>query len=215
MPDPKHDASTDIEKLVISFPKDMTEEAEKIQETRLGSTEKEDKQQAGRAGKEAAKVPTVTFSLSPNTKSIFRTPAQQAAELARGPGATMVCWGAHMSDKARHVLIKIDGGTNYKDDEKAAAKAFGEEFGTFKTKWGLVMRKYGLKNKAGGDGWAPGDPFHLELPGAKISRTSERANACLDEYARLTRVEGEKPNKPFEEKFAKLLAPHIKKYEKK
>lgn len=153
-------------------------------------------------------IPVVTFSLSGNAISKERTPEQQAELLI--DRSTKVCWSAHMANQARHVLMRVDG--KYSDDLK---KAFGKDFGAFKKKWADLMLKHGLKNAAGKDGYPTWDEFHLELPEGKVDRTDDRAQACLDEYVRLTREEDRTKNVTFEKKYSKLLKPHIKKYEKK
>lgn len=222
----KDDASTDIESLVKDFAKDMTSEAEKLRKARLEQQKKDEAAAKKEAEKKAAAskdkkpadkkaadkkpepVPEVTFSLSPTKESKSRTPAEQAELVVAG--STKVCWSAHMADKARHVLMKVDGKVAWD-----AKKAFGADFDAFKKKWGEVMKKYGLKNAAGGDGWPTWDEFHLELPNAKIARSDERACACLDEYARLTRKDGKKQNAGFEKDYEKLLKPYIDKYAKK
>lgn len=223
MPAAKDDATTDIESLVKDFAKDMTAEADKLRKARLEQQKKDeaaakkeaekakaDKKPADKkaAEKKVVPPPEVTFALSPTKESKSRTPAEQAELLVAG--STKVCWSAHMADKARHVLMKVDGKVAWE-----AKKAFGEDFEAFKKKWGEVMKKYGLKNAAGGDGWPTWDEFHLELPNAKVARTDERACACLDEYARLTRKEGKKQNADFEKTYAKLLKTFVEKYEKK
>lgn len=200
----KNDASTDIEALVKKFAKDMTAEAETLRQARLDKQKQETP--AGAADKKPPAVPVVTFSMSQNKKSKVRTPAEQAQEVVSGK--SWVCWGAHMADKARHVLMKVDGVASWKANE-----AFGDDFAAFKVKWGEVMKKHGLKNYKGGDGWAPGDEFHLELPDSKMSHTDERAGACLDEYARLTREEGKSKNLTFEKDYKEILKQYIEKYE--
>jgi hypothetical protein len=206
----KDDASTDIEALVKAFTKDITAEVEKLRNARLEKRKKNQDIIKNPASKKStpASVPVVTFDLSPAKESSSRTPAQQAKEVVEGQ--SWVCWGAHMSDKARHVRMKVDGKLDFN-----VAEALGEDFDAFKKKWGEVMQRYKLKNKDGKDGWPEGtDKFHLELPGSKISRSDERALSCLDEYARLTREEGKNKNARFERDYVNLLKPYIKKYEK-
>src|SRR4030095_2870625 len=108
------DASTDIETLVKNFGSDMTAEAEKIRKARLAAPKKTGKDQTGAAGKKptdknagAKGVPVGTCSLVPTKKSKSHTPKEQAELLVQG--STKVCWSAHMADKARHVLMKVDG----------------------------------------------------------------------------------------------------------
>lgn len=77
------------------------------------------------------------------------------------------------------------------------------------------MRKHGLKNFKGGDGWAPGDEFHLELSDSKMSKADERVGTCLDEYARLTRKEGKSKNATFDNDYGDLLKEYFEKCETK
>ena len=204
MADAKNDSSTDIETKVKAFAKDMTAEAKKLREARL----KLKSNGAGDAkkGKKDADPPVVTFSMSGNKVSKSRTPAEQAKEVS--DGKSYVCWSSHMADKARHVLMKVDGSASWD-----AKKAFGDDFAAFKKKWGEVMKKHSLKNAAGKDGWPSWDEFHLELDNSKMKRTHERAKACLDEYAKMTRKDGKSKNTKFENKYSKNLKAYIEKYE--
>jgi hypothetical protein len=114
-----------------------------------------------------------------------------------------------MTDNARHVLMKVDGKVSWKPDE-----AFGEDLAAFKKVWGEVMKRCGLKNFSGGDGWSGKDGFHLELPDSKMLHTDPRAKACLQEYVRLTRSSGKILNTDFENDYAKLLKEYVDRYEK-
>jgi hypothetical protein len=204
----KDDASTDIEKRTKSFADDMTEVCAKLRKARMEAMEKGEKKGDKKDDKKkAAEPPEVTFAMERTPVTQFRTPADQAVELVKG--STKVCWSAHMADKARHVIMKADGKITW--DPK---KAMGEDFDAFKKKWAEAMKSNGLKNADGGDGWYNSDAFHLELADSKISKTDERAEACMDEYARLTREEGKKQNQAFEAKYAREMAPYLKKYEK-
>ena len=200
MADPKDDDSTDIEAKVEAFAKDMTKCAETLRKARETS--------AKGTKDEGKKIPVVKFSMSKNKVSKSRTPAEQAKEVVGGK--SYVCWSSHMADKARHVLMTVDGKASWEPKE-----AFGDDFDQFTKEWGAAMKKHGLKNAEGNDGWPSWDEFHLELPESKMSTGDKRAQACLDEYAKLTRKDGKKQNKKFEDKYKKLLQPHIDKYEKK
>jgi len=211
----KHDASTDIEALVKLFAEDMTKVAETLRTARVQANDAKAKEQPAvdanptptpKKKAEPAPVPVVVFTLSKAKASKVRTPAEQAQEIVEGQ--SWVCWSSHMSDKARHVLMKVDGEVSW--DAKAA---FGEDFAAFKKTWGETMQKHGLKNHKAGEGWSPGDEFHLELPDSKLQKSDERATACLDEYARLTRKEGQSKNAKFEEDYTDLLKPYFEKYE--
>jgi hypothetical protein len=206
MADPKKDASTTIEADVTSFCSTINAELKSWRE-------KVKKEKGDEFGTEdtcgAAYMPEVTFKLSTGKDSKARTPEEQAIEVARNK--SWVCWGAHMSDKARHVLMTVDGTVSWDPDV-----AFHMYFNEFKTKWGAAMKKHGLLNYNSKEGYGEGDAFHLELPDARIDKGDARAEACLEEYVRLTR-EGDKykKNEKFEKKYEGLLKPYIKKYEKK
>jgi hypothetical protein len=203
MGDPKDDASTDIDTVAGKFAKDVTAEAEKLRKARLDAQKK-----AGGDAKKQPAVPVVTFSVGASKTSKSRTPKEQA-ELLSG-GSTQVCWSAHMADKARDLIMKVDGKVSWEPKD-----AFDDDFDTFKKKWGEAMKKNGLKNAGGGDGWPSWDEFHVELPDSKVAQSDARATACIAEYARLTREEGKKQNPKFEKDYAKLLEPYLAKYEKK
>ena len=200
----KDDASTGIEEKVKNFVKDINAGIDKIRKPRVDALKKAVKK--ARANKPAA-VPEVNFRLSKTTVSKSRTPAEQAKLVVQG--STYVCWSSHMADKARHVTMKVDGKISWKPKT-----AFGDDFATFKKKWGEVMKRHGLKNASGKDGWPSWDQFHLELPDSKVARSDERAKSCLDEYARLTRKEGKKKNSSFESKYSKFLKTYVEQYEK-
>lgn len=207
MADLKKDASTDIETNVKAFVKDINTELEKLRKKRLEATKKAEKSGKKKTGSKEAETPEVKFELSKAKVSKSRTPEEQAKLVVAG--STQVCWSSHMADKARHVIMKVDGKVNWKPK-----KTLGDDYTTFTKKWGEVMKKKGLKNAEGKDGMFAGDEFHLELPDSKIKKSSERAKSCLDEYARLTRKESKKKNAKFEKRYSKLLKTYIEKYEK-
>jgi hypothetical protein len=200
----KDDASTDIEALTKSFAVDMTDACAVLRKARMAQGKKDPKKDP----KKAAEPAVVVFALDPNKATKGRTPAEQAEQVVAG--RSWVCWGAHMADKARHVIMKADGKVTWKPKE-----TMGDDFDAFKKKWAEVMKSKGLKNAKGGDGWYDGDEFHLEMADSKLAKTDERVVACLDEYARLSRQENQGKNEKFEKDYAKLLEPYLKKYEKK
>ena len=55
----------------------------------------------------------------------------------------------------------------------------------------------------------------VSIPNSKVKRTDSRAEACLEEYVRLTRKEGKRRNKSFEKKYAPTLAPYLERYARK
>jgi hypothetical protein len=200
--DSKKDLQADaneIEKQVKAFAEDLNKELVTLRTSRLEEAQKTDPK---------ATVPVVTFTLSKGKDSLSRTPEEQAKLVS--DGSSWVCWSGHMTDKARHVLMKVDGKVDW--DPK---KALGKDFEDYKKKWNSLMTTHGLKNYKGGDGYAPGDEFHLELPDSKMAKDDERAKKCLDEYARISREEGGKKNAKFDKQYAALLKPYFEKYEKK
>lgn len=214
MAKPKDDDSTDILAKVKAFARDMDGEMEdfaKAREKEIAAARKElDKETDPKARKKKEKAlpkpfPKVTFAVDPNPATESRTPAEQAEMVAKG--LSSVCWSAHMADRARHVLMKVDGRITFD-----AKKALGDDFAEFRKIWAKVMKANGLRNHKGGEGWGEGDEFHLEIEAGKVGRSDQRAEACLDEYARLTRTKGYKPNESFEKAYAKELEAHIEKY---
>ena len=214
MASPKDDASTDIESLTKAFAVDMTAACAALRKARIETNKKaadaaakNKKDDKKKDDKKSADPPEVTFVLDPSKASKCRTPAEQAQEVVENQ--SWVCWGAHMADKARHVLMKSDGKVTW--DPK---KTMGDDYDAFKKKWAEVMKAKGLKNAKGGDGWYDGDAFHLEMADSKIAKTDDRVKACLEEYARLSRKEGKGKNAKFEKDYADLLKDYLKKYEK-
>lgn len=198
---PKDDASTDIETLTKAFAVDMTSACATLRKARVELAKK------APAAKKGAEPPVVTFVLDPNPATKGRTPAEQAEQVVAN--RSWVAWGAHMADKARHVIMKADGKVSWD-----AKKTMADDFDAFKKKWGETMKAKGLKNYKGADGWGAGDEFHLEMADSKIAKTDERVKACLDEYARLSRQEKKGRNEKFEKNYADLLKPYLEKYEK-
>lgn len=204
-----------IEPAVTAFAKDLTALCAALRLKRIEA----DKGAAGKAGDKpagakpagdgaAGEPPVIAFALDKGSATKVRTPEEQAAQVAAG--RSWVCWGAHMADAARHVVMKVDGKIEW--DPK---KAFGADWSAFQTLWAATMKKHKLKNARGGDGWFSGDGFHLELADSKMAKTDPRCKACLEEYARLTRTGKNKPNAKFEKAYPALLAPYVAKYEKK
>ncbi|GMG82723.1 hypothetical protein LNKW23_19360 [Paralimibaculum aggregatum] len=200
MADDLNSAATDIESKVKKFIKVLTGLCEELHIQSL-QYKRAVEAKGGRLPKKWAPFPErVSFSISRNKRSLVRTPAEQAAAVSRG--GSWVCWGGHMSDKARHVILRVDGTSYY-----GARKAFGyrENLEDFKRAWVAAMKAAGLVNHRGKLGWGDGDEFHLELPNSKISRRSAKARACMDEYVRLTREKAKPKNDRFETKYKKLI----------
>ena len=212
MAQPKDDASTDIEALTKAFAADMTEACAGLRKARLAAAKKAadaaKKDPKKKDAKKPADPPEVSFALDPNPATKGRTPAEQAEQVVAG--RSWVAWGAHMADKARHVVMKAEGKVTWD-----AKKTMADDFDAFKKKWADAMKGRGLKNARGGEGWFDGDAFHLEMADSKIAKTDDRVKACLEEYARLSREEKKGKNEKFEKDYAGLLKDYLKKYDDK
>lgn len=143
----------------------------------------------------------VTFSVSKNKASSFRTPEEQAAEVQKGKSWT--CASSHMTDNARHVILRVGKTSYYGLSEASELKDFQSDF---KKAFGAALKSAGLKNFKGGYGYAAGDEFHVELPETKLAASDKRVLACFDEYAKLTRKDGKDQNKKFEKEYDKEIA---------
>ena len=199
-PDPEVDNTSDIDTRVAAFCTEISAEATALLKKAAAQEGK------GNASKPPAS-PKIAFAAGKAADAGFRTPEQQALEVANG--ASQVCWSAHMTGKARDLIMTVDGKVRWDP-----ATVFGKSFDDFKKAWGDAMGRHGLKNYRAGDGWSAGDEFHLELPDARIAKTDDRAKSCLTEYVRLTRSGGMHPNAKFEKTYAALLKPYIAAYDK-
>lgn len=211
----KDDDSTNIESLVKKFITEINSECAAMRDKRIETAKKEaekaqkdDKDSKKKDDKKSAEPPLITFKMDPSADTKSRSPADQAAQVVAGRSS--VCWSAHMADKARHVFMYVDGKGTL--DPK---KALGDDFDDFKKTWASVMSSCGLRNADGKSGWCDWDAMHLEVPDGKITRSDERAKACLEEYARLSRKEGKGTNDKFEKDYAKELKEYLEKYEAK
>lgn len=195
MADHLNDASTDIDKRCKVFIKAFEKQCAGLHiETKMII-----RSHAAAGGKRAKSKPypeAMKAKISTNRKGHFRTPKQQAVSLTQ---KSKTCWGAHMSDKARHILVKGDGGFVAGLKEVTKDKWHQE---LFKQAWGRAMKTAKLVNWLDKPGYGVGDEFHLQIEGA-YKRTPialKREAACVEEYLRLTRVKGKKINTDFEKK---------------
>lgn len=200
------DASTDIDAKVTIFIRELEKASAKLHfDTDIVHSQwKRSHEAAGTKAKkrnEPKVFPkSVTLKISPNKNARTRTPRQQANSVVKG--GSWVCWGAHMSDKARHVILIVDGKPYYGLGKCVPIKPFRK---VFEAVWSKAMKAAGVLNFKGEAGYRGGDEFHLELPDAKISKTSDRAKKCMEEYVRQTRKQGKSKNKKFEKSYKKLI----------
>ena len=199
MTDLRHDASTTIETQIRKFIRELERLCGELHVESL-----QRKRAEVAAGTRASKVKPfpkdIRIVVSKNARSLARTPAEQAAAVVRG--GSWVCWGGHMSDKARHIILRIDGKPYYGLGKWKTSKANKADF---KAAFSKAMKKADLRNFKGTRGFQSGDEFHLELPDSRVRRKSARAQACLEEYVRLTRKVGKPQNTRFEDKYGKLI----------
>lgn len=197
----KDDASTDVEALAAKLATTMTTKAKAIQDDRTKAGAKKDAKGGAKAapkgGAKKEVIPTVKFVMSKNPVTKSRTPAEQAKLVVSG--ASSVCWSAHLADSARDITMVTTPKMNRLEE------IFGDRFDDFKTSWMDARKSLGLKDAAGKDGWVSWDPFHVEMPDSKVDKNDVRAQACIEEYVRLTREDGKKKNQKFETKYSDLI----------
>lgn len=209
------DATPVIEAKVKAFAKDITAFLDKKRADKIAELKKKD----AKTDHDKALV-TVSFAYSSGKGSLSRSPEQQARYVSDGTSWT--CAGAHMVDMARHVNMTYGAAGKKGSISWKLGDAFGSKDQHFctlsdlKTKWAALMKTHGLKNHKGGDGMGAGDEFHFELAASKVPHSDKRVQACLKEYARLTRIEGAKKNDTFEKDagWKGDLKPHIDAAEK-
>ena len=156
--------------------------------------------------------PAVRFRVNGAPITRKRTPRDQARCVSRG--VSWVCWSSHMTNKARHVQVLVNGRVYGGAKKHRPVKTgLGGDFGAFKAAWNKAMERHQLRNAQGRKGWYLKDAFHLELPNSKLRPTDRLAQQALDEYARQTRRRGWRKNARFERRYEALLKPHIEKYE--
>lgn len=215
-----------IETKVKAFATDISARLKKKRDSKLAELKKKSATKGGAAkgDKKAAAadpekaVTKVVFEYSSSKGSIKRSPIDQAESVSKGKSWT--CAGAHVADKARHVKMRLTEPGKSTKTSWAIDKAFGNKdhhFMTltdFKSAWASAMKKQGLENYKGKDGYGDGDGFHLELPDAKIPRSHKDVQTCMDHYAKLTIMDERPHNSSFERSWGTNLKPYFEKYQK-
>lgn len=206
MADALNDVSTDVDQAVRTFIDRMEKACARLHfETKTVHSQWKRAHEAAGTKKKKRNAPDVfpegvTFKISPNKKAKCRTAKQQAEAVLKG--GSWVCWGAHMSDKARHVIMKVEGAAYYGLGKCKPIRPFKKQF---IAAWSKAMSDAGVLNFKSEPGYRSGDEFHLELPDARLKKTDERAKACMDHYVRETRKKGRKKNKKFEDSYKGLI----------
>ena len=112
MPKPKDDASTAIVEKVNAFISQLNSEMDSWAKSRKAEIDKAQKAKDPKSKIALPKpVPSISFKLDPAADTAARTPYEQATQVAAG--RSEVCWGAHMADRARHVIMKIDAKVDF------------------------------------------------------------------------------------------------------
>lgn len=162
-----------------------------------------------------AKVSTAYFKYSKNAVDQNRTPRAQAELISKGTSKT--CASSHMVDMARHLNLFYGGPGKKAGLVWGASKAFGAKehnivaLNEFTTKWVSLMKSNTLVNAEGKAAWCSWDQPHIELPESKVPRGDPKVAKCLEEYAKITRIEGGKINSGFETgTWKSALAPYLK-----
>jgi hypothetical protein len=162
-----------------------------------------------------AQLPQLNVFLSTNVAALIRTPEEQAKEILEGDSWT--CNSGHMTNGARHVPIRA--GKLVQWHLSKTAKAHKEAFDELMRLWNVNMKKQKLRDysrKAQLNWKSSSDPFHLELPDARLGENHPKVIQCLEVYAKATRIEGKKKNTSFETvKGSKFQKKWLKEYDAK
>lgn len=206
MADALNDVSTDVDAAVRKFIAAMEKACAKLHfESKTVHSQWLRAHEAAGTKKKKRNEPDVfpegvRFKISQNKKAKCRTAKQQAEAVLKG--GSWVCWGAHMSDKARHVIMSVEGTAYYGLGKCKPIRPFKKQF---IAAWGKAMSDAGLLNFKSEPGYRSGDEFHLELPDARLKKSDERARACMEHYVRETRKNGRKKNTKFEKSYKGLI----------
>jgi hypothetical protein len=138
----------------------------------------------------------LSVSVSTNTAGLVRTPEEQAKEILDNQSWT--CNGSHMTDAARHLLIKQGGQTTWQ--LKSLESNYKDAWNVLVNAWSNAMQTQDLRNHAKGRAFQPfgGDALHIELPDSRLLDTDARVTRCLEAYAKATRLEGKAKNMRYE-----------------
>ena len=203
----KNDASTDVDTLARKLADTMTDIGNELQDERRDAI----KTGKHKVSEKEAKYPVavVKFSVISKGMGAFRTPAMQAKAIADNKSWTI--WGAHMADKARdvHLETKPDLRTDVLEF------VFWDKFKEFRNAWVSERNALGLRSaNKGDDKWYEKDPLHVEQEDARIDPNDKRAQACLEEYVKLTRNPKKETkdykNRSFEKEYRKQIEQVVK-----
>lgn len=197
--------STTIFDRVDAFLKDMNQ---KLAEYRKELEENSQRTQ----GQKQPKIPVITFVHNKNTSSYMRTPRQHVDSLLKNRSWTFT--SRHLSNSARHILIKIDGAVNWEVDNKETWKPY--DFDKIKQMWDTCMNTHTLSNYKGKSGWGSGDPLHLELPNSSPRLNHPIVRKVIQLYVEETRVNGKPKNEKLErvQRFKRAIEQYEKKLKK-
>ncbi len=185
-------AAKDIIKHVSDFVKAMNAHYKKLQKAKNKGKDPQ---------KKADLFPLLTFKIGRGGKVVFRTPKEQATLLAQKnkKGKTSSARSAHMTDRARHVPVYVNG----KHESKIAViiAALGDDEGPkFKDTWVAKMKANDLYNGKGKQAWWGADWGHLELKDRELPNNSPLVVECLEWYVQLVGDEYDRLNGTLEDK---------------
>lgn len=120
----------------------------------------------------------VNVAVSTGPGGQVRTPEEQAAYLVKGTSWT--CNGSHMSDAAKHVLVRRGGQVVWKLADVASKQK--DAWAVLVETWNGAMTTQDLRNFRGGKTFDyPGsDPLHMELPDSRMLDNDPRVIKCLE-----------------------------------
>jgi hypothetical protein len=137
----------------------------------------------------------ISLSVAHGEGGIKRTPEEQAKSVWEKHSWSLN--SAHMTDAAKHVLIKQGNVLTWNMQQIAQQK---EAYAVLKQAWNKAMADQDLRNFGGGKDFAyqSNDPLHMELPHSRLNDNDPRVTRALEVYAKATRLEGKSKNMAYE-----------------
>jgi hypothetical protein len=156
----------------------------------------------------------IQISVATGKGAIARTPEEQVEFVLKKTSWTLN--SAHMSDAAKHILVKV--GTAVTWDLDGVAKKQKAAWAVLETTWNKSMATNDIRNYNGKANFAfpSSDPLHMELPDARLKEDDAKVIKALEIYAKATRVEGKAKNTDYENtKGSKFQKDWLKAYDAK
>ena len=156
-----------------------------------------DELQAHYAKSQTPKSAQISIALATGKGARARTPEEQAGFVLKGTSWT--CNSAHMSDAAKHVLVREGGKVVWSMSQTQQRNPAA--WGVLHKAWDDAMATEKIRNYMGGSKFAnpSSDPLHLELPHSRLKDSDPRVIKALEVYAKATRLDGHRKNLSFEQ----------------